>query len=137
MSGRSGVVYDLGYAPYDGERRGRRGALLTTFKDGVSRIFGIRRGAWRKVLPFLLLGLAVLPAVVFVGLSFLLGSFAPEAESPYGGHGQYFVLAGTIVLLFVALAAPELLIPDRRQGVLSIYSSRPMTFHRLGLPAAT
>jgi ABC-2 type transport system permease protein len=68
----------------------------------------------------------MVPAVVFVGLAFLLSSFAPDIESPYGGHAEYFVLAGTIVLLFCALAAPELLIPDRREGVLSIYSSRPM-----------
>jgi ABC-2 type transport system permease protein len=127
MSDRTGVVYDLGYTPYDGERRGRRGAFLTTLKDGVSRVFGIRRGGWRKVLPFLLLGLAVLPAVAFVAFAFLLSTFAPEAESPFGSHAQYFVLAGTAVLLFVGLAAPELLIPDRRHGVLSIYSSRPTT----------
>ena len=29
--------------------------------------------------------------------------------------------------MFTALAAPELLIPDRRDGVLSMLSSRPMT----------
>ena len=30
MNDRVGVVYDLGYTPYDGERRGRRGAFVTT-----------------------------------------------------------------------------------------------------------
>ena len=127
MSDRTGVVYDLGYTPYDGDRRGRRGAFLTTLKDGVARVFGIRRGGWRKVLPFLLLGLAILPAIAFVAFAFLLSTFSPDAESPFGSHGQYFVLAGTAVLLFVGLAAPELLIPDRRHGTLSIYSSRPTT----------
>ncbi len=64
MSDRIGVVYDLGYAPYDGERLGRRGAFVTTVRDGVFRVFGIRRGARKKILPFLLLGLAILPAVM-------------------------------------------------------------------------
>ena len=127
MSDRIGVVYDLGYAPYEGERLGRRGAFVTTVKDGVYRVFGIRRGARKKILPFLLLGLAILPAVVFVGFAFLLSTFTPDAESPFGSYATYFTLAGTVVLLFVALAAPELLIPDRRQGVLAIYSSRPTT----------
>ena len=49
MSDRVGVVYDLGYAPYEGERRGRRGAFVTTVRDGVARVFGIRRGARKKV----------------------------------------------------------------------------------------
>lgn len=56
----------------------------------------------------------------------MLSTFAPDADSPFGGHAEYFGLTATIVLLFVALAAPELLIPDRREGVLSIYSSRPL-----------
>jgi len=125
MSDR-GVVYDLGYVPYEGERRARRGAVATTYRDGLRRVFGIRRRARKKILPWSLVVLAILPAVVFVGFAFLLSTFSPEAESPFGSHADYFSLSGGIVLLFVALAAPELLIPDRREGVLSIYSSRPL-----------
>jgi len=126
MTERHGVVYDLGYRRYDGPRLGRRGAIMATLRDGAFRILGIHRKARHKILPFLLLALAVLPAVAFVGFSFLLKSFAPDANSPFGSHAEYFSLVGTTVLLFVALAAPELLIPDRRHGVLAVYSSRPM-----------
>ena len=125
MSDR-GVVYDLGYVPYEGERRARRGAIATTYRDGLNRVFGIRRRARKKIMPWMLVVLAILPAVVFVGFAFLLSTFAPDAESPFGSHADYFSLSGTIVLLFVALAGPELLIPDRREGVLSVYSSRPL-----------
>ena len=126
MTDRSGAVYDLGYAPYDGERLGRSGAVRSAVKDGVYRVLGLRRKARRKVLPWSLLGVALVPAAVFVGLAFLVSDFTPEAESPFGGFTDYFVLVGTLVLLFVSLAAPELLIPDRREGVLDIYSSRPL-----------
>ena len=68
-----------------------------------------------------------MPAIVFVGLAFALSSFAPDAESPYGGHSQYISLFGMMIILFVASAAPNLLIPDREEGVLAVYSSRPMT----------
>jgi ABC-2 type transport system permease protein len=122
-----GVVFDLGYTPHEGERRGRRGALITTYRDGLNRVFGVRRRARKKILPWLLVVIAVLPAVVFVGFAFLLSTFAPEAESPFGSHADYFGITAGVVLLFVALGAPELLIPDRREGVLSIYSSRPLT----------
>ncbi len=109
-----GVVYDLGYIPYEGDKLGRRGAVTTTYRDGNYRVLGIKRRARKKILPWLLAALAMIPAVVFVGLAFLVSDFAPEVESPYGGHAEYFILVGTIVLLFCALAAPELLIPDRR-----------------------
>jgi ABC-2 type transport system permease protein len=122
-----GVVYDLGYVPYEGERRQRRGAIATTYRDGVVRVFGIHRRARKKVMPWSLVVLAILPATVFVGFAFLLSTFSPEADSPFGGHGEYFTITGSVVLLFVALAGPELLIPDRREGVLSIYSSRPLS----------
>ncbi len=125
MSDR-GVVFDLGYTPYEGERRGRRGALLTTYRDGLNRVFGIRRRARKKILPWILIVLAILPAVVFVGFAFLLSTFAPDAQSPFGSHAEYFSITGATVLLFVALAGPELLIPDRRSGVLAVYSSRPL-----------
>jgi len=122
----SGVVYDLGYKPYEGDKRGRRGAVATTYRDGNYRVLGIKRRARKKILPWALAAFVMVPAVVFVGFAFLLSTFAPEADSPFGSHADYFELTGTIVLLFVALAAPELLIPDRREGVLSIYSSRPL-----------
>ncbi|MDX2343747.1 MAG: hypothetical protein QNL12_08475 [Acidimicrobiia bacterium] len=127
MSDRTGVVYDLGYKPYKGPRLGRAGAIKAMLKDGLRRSFGIRRKARKKVYPWFLAVVAFLPAVVFVGLAFAWGAFSPDAESPFGGHAQYISLVGTVIVLFVASAAPNLLIPDREDGVLSVYSSRPMT----------
>ncbi len=122
-----GVVYDLGYAPHEGPRLGRAGAVVATIKDGVRRVLGLRRRARKKILPWLLIAIALIPAIVFVGLAFFLETFAPDADSPFGGHADYYNLAGPVMILFTALAAPELLIPDREEGVLAVYSSRPMT----------
>ena len=127
MTEKTGVVYDRGYQPYEGQRLGRAGAIKAMIKDGLRRSFGIRRKTRKKVYPWMLVVLAFLPAVVFVGLAFALSSFAPDAESPFGGHAQYISLFGTVIILFVAQAAPNLLIPDREDGVLAVYSSRPMT----------
>lgn len=126
MSDR-GAVYDLGYVPYDGERRGRSGARRTVFGDGVRRVMGIRRKARRKVLPWMLVVIAVLPPVAFVGISFFIPIDVGETFDAAQQHATFFALGGTVVLLFTALAAPELLIPDRRDGVLSMLSSRPLT----------
>ncbi len=127
MTDKTGVVYDLGYKPYEGQRLGRSGAIKAMLKDGLRRSFGIRRKARKKVYPWGLAVLAFLPAIVFVGLAFALSTFSPDAESPFGGHAQYISLVGTVIVLFVASAAPNLLIPDREDGVLAVYSSRPMT----------
>ena len=127
MSERTGAVFDLGYKPYEGQRLGRSGAIRTIIKDGVRRVLGLRRKARKKIYPWSMVGLAILPAAVFVGLAFTLNAFSPDAESPFGGHAEYIALTGAIVMLFVALAGPELLIPDREEGVLAVYSSRPMT----------
>jgi ABC-2 type transport system permease protein len=124
-SGPTGVVYDLGYQPHEGPRLGRRGAVAAVVRDGVRRVLGLRRKARRKVLPWGLVTLAVLPAVVLVGLAFLLDSFVPGDVDIFS-HAQYFELSGTATLLFIALAAPELLVPDRQEGVLSVYASRPL-----------
>lgn len=123
----TGAVYDLGYTPYDGERLGRRGARRTVFLDGMRRVLGIRRKARRKILPWLLVVIAVLPPIAFVGISFFIPIDIEDTFDAAQQHATFFVLGGTVVLLFTGLAAPELLIPDRRDGVLSMLSSRPMT----------
>jgi ABC-2 type transport system permease protein len=127
MTEQTGAVFDLGYKPYEGTRLGRSGAIRAIIKDGMRRVMGLRRKARKKVYPWTLVVLLALPAIVFVGLAFFLSTFSPEADSPFGGHSEYLGLSGAIVMLFVALAAPELLISDREQGVLSVYSSRPIT----------
>ena len=123
----AGAVYDLGYTPYEGERLGRRGARRTVFGDGLRRVMGIRRKGRRKVLPWMLVIIAVLPPIAFVGISFFVPIDVGETFDTAQQHATFFTLGGTIVLLFTALAAPELLIPDRRDGVLSMLSSRPLT----------
>lgn len=133
-----GVVYDLGYKPHEGPRLGRPAAVRATIRDGLRRMFGIRRKARKKLLPWMLFGIALLPAIVVVGLVFLTSAVAAGdlIETPFANHATYFDLAASSVFLFCALSGPELLIPDRVDGVLAVYSSRPMTiFDYLGARA--
>jgi ABC-2 type transport system permease protein len=125
MTDHTGAVYDLGYEPYDGERRGRSGARRTIVADGVRRVLGLRRKARRKVMPFTLVAIAVIPTIVFVGIGFVVPIETSELGLP-DLNADMFSLGGTMAMLFTALAAPELLIPDRSDGVLSMLSSRPL-----------
>lgn len=119
-----GAVFDLGYAPHEGERLGRRGAALALYRDGLRRVLGLRRKARKKVLPLFLIALAVTPALFFLAFSVLLGDFADETD--FFDHAVYFDLTGSVALVFVALAAAELIVPDRVHGTMAIYASRPL-----------
>lgn len=120
-----GVVFDLGYQRHEGPRLGRRGALRALVYDGLRRVFGLRRKLRRKVMPFLLVAIAVLPALFFVAIGVIAGEF--DASATLFGHPEYFDLTGAIALVFCALAAAELLVPDRSAGTLAVYASRPLT----------
>jgi ABC-2 type transport system permease protein len=127
MTTDQGAVYDLGYEPYHGERRGRKGAMLTVWGDGNRRVLGIRRKARRKIMPWILMAMALLPAIVFVGIAFVVPANIANEFDLSDANSNFFQIGGTIVMLFTALAAPELLIPDRKDGVLSKLTSRPLT----------
>lgn len=120
-----GVVFDLGYQPHDGPRLGRSGARRALVKDGLRRVLGLRRKARRKVLPVILMSIAVMPALFFTAFAVIAGDF--NVADTIFGHADYFDLNGSMALIFVALASSELLIPDRIHGTMSVYASRPLT----------
>jgi ABC-2 type transport system permease protein len=97
------------------------------YLDGIRRVLGLRRKARRKIMPWTLLFFAIVPAVVAIGIGFLVPAGTPDAINLAEQNSDFFALSGTIAMLFTALAAPELLIPDRKDGVLSMLSSRPLT----------
>lgn len=121
-----GTVYDLGYTPHEGPRLGRVGAFRAMVVDGTRRALGLRRKAWVKVLPWALIGSALVPAVWMVALTFLFDGFGVDEMGPYASPSELFEIIGTLSMLFVALVTPILLVPDRTHGVLSIYASRPV-----------
>ena len=121
-----GTVYDLGYAPHEGSRLGRRAAFRAMFVDGSRRVLGLRRKAMTKVLPWGLIGAAIVPAAWVVALTFVMAGFTLEDAGPFGDPAQFFEIIATLAMFFVALVAPALLIPDRQHGVLAIYASRPV-----------
>lgn len=125
MSDPTGVVFDLGYQPHDGPRLGRGAVLAAMLRDGLRRVLGLRRRARRKVLPWTLILLAMLPVTFFVAIGVVIGELAEDAD--LFGHARYFEMTGAIALVFIALACAELLVPDREHGTLAVYASRPLT----------
>ena len=121
---RQGEVYDLGYQRYNGPREGRRRAQRAIFENGVRSVLGFGRGPKAKILPLLLFAGAIVPALVIV----IILSFIGEEETDFiPGHGDYYSVISIVLLIFSAIMAPELLVPDRRDNIIHLYLVRPLT----------
>jgi ABC-type transport system involved in multi-copper enzyme maturation permease subunit len=100
--------------------------VAAVFRDGLRRVLGLRRKARRKVLPWGFFAIAIAPAIFFVAFNVLTGDLLGEADTDFFGPAQYFNFNASLTLLFIAVAASELLIPDRQYGTLQVYASRPL-----------
>jgi ABC-2 type transport system permease protein len=120
-----GAVYDRGYRPYDGPRGRRGAATFALYKASIRRALGLRRSWRQKVAPFVLLAVVTVPAIVNVGIGYVTrDSLADRFEIV---TYREYVGVSSALLLFVALVAPDVICPDRRQRVLPLMFARPMT----------
>ncbi len=125
-----GTVFDIGYQNYTGPREGRNRARLSVYKDGVRTSLGLGRGARAKILPWFFIGvliaMALIMAMVIGAAERFVGTGAAE-QLNLPSHSDYYGIASIIFFVFAAVGAPELLCPDRRDGVINLYLVRPLT----------
>jgi ABC-2 type transport system permease protein len=121
------VIFDRGYRTYDGPRTGPSGARTAVYKDGIRRVLGLRRKSMLKIIPWGLLSVGLIAAAVFIGIHWAIGNIEESLREGVPTYGGLFDFYSAISLLFMTLAGPLLLIPDRSRGVLSVYFSRPLT----------
>jgi ABC-2 type transport system permease protein len=121
------VIFDRGYRNYDGPRLGPSGARSAVYRDGVRRVLGLGRKARRKVFPWSLIAIAAIAAAIIIGTHWVIGNIEESFREGVPTYGGLFDLYSGISLLFIAFSGPLLLIPDRTDGVLSVYFSRPLT----------
>lgn len=123
MTESRGEVFDIGYQHYTGVREGRARARKALWINGVRTSLGIGRGWMSKVLPGLLFLALMIPALVFT----LLASTIGGAIADIPGQADYYQAAIIPLIIFSAIIAPELLVADRRSGVINLYLVRPLT----------
>jgi len=117
-----GSVYDLGYRTYDGVRLGRRHAVLSVYVTSLRGVFGLGRHTSSKILPIGLAILALIPALVHLGVIAASETIDFEVISP----DDYYEFVQWPLALFVAAVAPELVGRDQRSHTLPLYFSRPL-----------
>ena len=120
--GRTGVIHDIGYRGYDGPREGTGVLVRSLYVTGVRHAFGLGRSGRSKVLPFLLLGLGALPAVIVVGVVTMIGL----DELPVS-YAAYLSQIQMLVTLFAAAQAPVLVSRDLRHRSIVLYLARPLS----------
>jgi ABC-2 type transport system permease protein len=123
VPGAGGVIHDIGYRRYAGQRLGRGRIVAALAAQSLRSAFGIGRGAKAKIFPVLLFVLMCLPAVI---------SVAAMALNP--GQGRLFsydtyqpTVRALVLLVFVALQAPNLVSGDLRSHTLPLYFARPIS----------
>jgi ABC-2 type transport system permease protein len=119
----AGTIYDRGYRHYEGPREGRWRRIRAIVVASIRRALGLKRNWKTKIIPWGLLVLAFGPVFAFIGVRVLVG----EAVGEFLGYGRYLRIVAGLLLLFAATAGPELLCPDRRQNVLALIFTRPVT----------
>ena len=120
-----GAVYDRGYRPYDGPRGERGAATLALYKASIRRALGLRRPWRQKVAPFVLLAVVTVPAIVNVGIGYVTRDRVANRIEIV--NYREYVGVSSALLLFVAIVAPDVMCPDRRQHVLPLMFARPLT----------
>lgn len=116
-----GVIHDLGYRPYEGQRLGRNAIRRALFVDGLRGAYGLGRTARSKVMPMLLLAAMTLPALIMVVIAAVtrIGSLPAPMTS-------YLVAMQVVVAIYVAVQAPVAVSRDLRFRVMSLYLARPL-----------
>ena len=117
----TGVIHDIGYRRYEGPRLGRGYRLRSLYVHGLRTSYGLGRGVVAKIFTW---G----PFIVLVAIAAIFAAIRSQVGDAITTYWEFPVLGlNLLVLLFCAVAAPELVSRDLRSGVLQLYFSRPLT----------
>jgi len=121
----AGVIHDLGYRPYTGPRLGEGPVAWAFFVTGLRNTYGLGRSGRSKVLPMILLGMMLLPALILVGVLVQAGKLL-DLDSQIVAYSTYPITTQLLISVFVAAQAPALFSRDLRFRTITLYLARPM-----------
>lgn len=123
----SAQIHDLGYREFDGERAGVANAMRSLAVHACQRALGLKRAARHKILPVIVILLAFIPAIVFVGLAAFLPSSTIIQDNILPDYADFYgFIQFTSIFLFASFVAPEAICTDRRTGMLALYLASPL-----------
>lgn len=114
------VIHDIGYKPYTGPRLGRGHILRSLYWFSLRSAFGFGRGARARIIPLACFAAMLLPAAISIY------KVASVGGDPVLSYSHYAYSMSLFLIVFVAVAAPELVSRDLRHHTLPLYFSRPL-----------
>ncbi|WP_423918287.1 ABC transporter permease [Candidatus Poriferisodalis sp.] len=118
-------ILDQRYRPYSGPRRGLAGAMRAVVGSSFRFTLGFGRPARHKFLPWLAVVIALVPAIVFVGIATVI-DVDMISEQILPDYHQYYGLIQAALFFYCGIVVPEILVADRRNGMLPLYLSTPL-----------
>lgn len=122
MSEPTGAIHDIGYRHYDGPRLGAAYIRRSLFLDTLRGAYGLGRAARSKVMPFVLLGVMLLPAFIYGIVTGYIGLSSLPVD-----YTEYTFLMQVVITVFVGAQSPAAMSRDLRFRVASLYFSRPLS----------
>ena len=117
-----GVIHDIGFRHYTGPRLGRGYLLRSLYIESLKGAYGLGRSAKSKVLPFLILAVMVLPALIIA----IMAGVSKDNELPLA-YTRYPSALGLPFSIYLAAMAPASVSRDLRFRVMPLYFSRPLS----------
>ena len=128
QSPTSGVIHDIGYRRYTGPREGNGRIALSLYVTALRHAYGLGRSGRSKVLPFALLALTLLPAIIMVGAVAMFG-----ADEQVMSYASYTNTVQVLVSIFAAAQAPVIFSRDLRSRSIVLYLARPLSARSFAL----
>jgi ABC-2 type transport system permease protein len=130
QAANGGVIHDIGYQAYEGQRLGRPAIVRALCWQSLRMSFGFGRGVKAKIVPVSLFVLICLPAIIDAAIVALNSSHTRQIS-----YDTYLPQLRILVLLvFIAAQAPEMVSRDLRSHTLPLYFARPI--RRIDYPMA-
>ncbi|WP_419944740.1 hypothetical protein [Candidatus Poriferisodalis sp.] len=118
-------IHDQRFRPYEGPRRGLAGAMRAVIVSSMRFTLGLGRPARHKFLPWLAVVIALVPAIVFVGIATVL-DIDLISDNILPEYHEYYGLIQAALFFYCGIVVPEILVADRRNGMLPLYLSTPL-----------
>ena len=123
-------IFDQGYRRFDGERAGIASSVRSVVWYTTKSMLGIGRKGRHKVFPIVIAAIAFLPTVIIFGIVALFGDASDGIRPDYYeflGPSESFGFLIFAHLLYAVAVAPEAIVRDRRDGMVALYLSTPLT----------
>lgn len=130
-SGPSGVIHDIGYRRFTGQRRSPGAVAGSLFRTALAHCFGIGRTGKAKIVPWVVTIIMFVPALVLAGIIIQLKrmSLSDRADlfGPLSTYFGYPFWTQLLLTVFVAAQAPVLFARDLRYRTIVLYFARPVS----------